>query len=141
MGILSGANFKRAYFYLKRNGFKNTCYAVREELSSRRKKSYTPAAPSAEELDKQKVWSEENPEVLFSVVVPTYKTPEKFLCEMVTSVLTQTYGRLELILADATPDSSVKEALDKYISGEGAALKPERIVYIKLQSQHEIHNI
>ena len=39
----------------------------------------------------------------FSVVVPVYNgTPDRYLQPMVTSVINQSYGRWELIIADAT---------------------------------------
>lgn len=40
--------------------------------------------------------------ILFSVVVPLYNTPEKFLREMIESVQGQTYGDWELCLADGS---------------------------------------
>lgn len=42
----------------------------------------------------------------FSIVVPLYHTPIKFLNEMVDSVLFQTYGNWELILVNSTPDDT-----------------------------------
>lgn len=41
-------------------------------------------------------------DVLFSILVPLYNTPEKFLREMIASVQTQTYGNWELCLADGS---------------------------------------
>ena len=40
--------------------------------------------------------------ILFSVVVPLYNTPEKFLREMIESVQGQTYGDWELCLAEGS---------------------------------------
>ena len=45
-------------------------------------------------------------EPLFSVVVPVYKTPHDFFCQMADSVLSQTYGKFELILVDASPEDA-----------------------------------
>ena len=45
--------------------------------------------------------------VLFSVVIPLYNTPQRFLREVIDSVLQQTYGRLELVLADGSTDPAV----------------------------------
>ena len=42
-------------------------------------------------------------EPLFSIVIPAYKTPEKFLRRMLESIRVQTYGRFEVCVADATP--------------------------------------
>ena len=41
-------------------------------------------------------------DIVFSVLVPLYNTPEKYLREMIESVLAQTYGGLELCLADGS---------------------------------------
>ena len=44
-------------------------------------------------------------EILFSVVVPLYNTPEKFLREMIESVESQTYPRWELCMADGSDEN------------------------------------
>lgn len=62
--------------------------------------------------------------LLFSILVPTYRTPENYLREMIDSVLAQTYGSFELILADASGDESVKQVVDTY--------EDKRIRYIRL---------
>lgn len=43
--------------------------------------------------------------VTFSILVPLYNTPERFLREMIESVMTQTYGKWELCLADGSDDA------------------------------------
>jgi len=40
---------------------------------------------------------------MFSIIVPLYNTPIDFLCDMVESVLAQTYAHFELILVNASP--------------------------------------
>lgn len=51
----------------------------------------------------------------FSIVIPVYKTPEKFLREMIDSIREQTYGNWELCLADGSPKGqSVEKILKKY---------------------------
>lgn len=58
---------------------------------------------SDSELERQKeVAFSYNP--LFSLIVPLYKTPLDFLRVMVDSVLAQSYGRIELILVNASPE-------------------------------------
>lgn len=56
-----------------------------------------------EELEKQKtvVFSKK---IKFSILVPLYNTPEKYLREMIQSVLDQTYANWELCLADGSDD-------------------------------------
>lgn len=46
----------------------------------------------------------DGPRPLFSIVVPLFHTPRRFLEELLDSVLAQTYGRWELVLVNATPD-------------------------------------
>ena len=67
--------------------------------------------PSEEELQKQR-------ETVFSyqpklsLIVPAFRTPKKFLLEMVNSVLEQTYPNLELCIADGSyPETEVAETL------------------------------
>ena len=43
-------------------------------------------------------------EIKISVLVPLYNTPEKFLREMIDSVVTQSYKNWELCLADGSDD-------------------------------------
>ena len=67
-----------------------------------------------EELEKQKKkkW---NYEPKISVVVPAYKTPEKFLREMIDSLLAQSYVNWELCIANASPDEAgMSQILEEY---------------------------
>ena len=51
----------------------------------------------------------------FSIVIPVYKTPEKFLKEMLDSIVEQTYANWELCIADGSPaGESVENVLKKY---------------------------
>lgn len=65
----------------------------------------------------------------FSVLVPAYHTPKKYLCEMIDSVLAQTYPDLELIIADA--GASEGEDNVKAVTKEYAA-SDSRVRYIPL---------
>ena len=58
--------------------------------------------PTEETLEKQRnrIW---NYYPKISVVVPAYKTPEKFLREMMDSLRKQTYANWELCIANASP--------------------------------------
>ncbi len=68
-------------------------------------------------------------DITFSILVPLYNTPEKFLKDMVQSVLAQTYGKWELCLADGSDDEH------GYVGGYVTALaeKDSRIKYKKLE--------
>lgn len=54
-------------------------------------------------------------EPLISVVVPAYRTPEKFLCQMIDSLLEQTYKNWELCIANGSPeDEEMSRVLETY---------------------------
>ncbi len=130
MSKLNVANVRKALHYLKRNGVMNTIWASLERMEKSPEESYTYQYPAEEVLVKQRErkW---HYEPLISIVVPTYRTPEAFLTKMVNSVLQQTYDHLELIITDATEDSSVETKLQgiiqKYKNGD-----KKRIVYLHL---------
>lgn len=70
---------------------------------------------------------------LFSIIAPTYNTPEVFFREMVQSVLDQTYANWELLLIDdASPQPKVRELINEY------AKKDKRIRPIFLGTNHHI---
>ena len=70
--------------------------------------------------------------VLFSVVIPLYNTPQRFLREVIDSVLQQTYGRLELVLADGSTDPAVGAFVKKQYA------KDRRVRYVKLAENRGI---
>lgn len=64
-----------------------------------------------------------------SILVPLYHTPEKYLREMIESVLNQTYSNWELCLCDASEDDlSVQRICAEYTSND------PRILYVHLDS-------
>lgn len=68
-------------------------------------------------------------EITFSILVPLYNTPEKFLREMIESVQSQTYADWELCLADGSDDA---HGMVGAICGEYLRRDP-RIKYKKLE--------
>ena len=115
------ANIKKTIYYLKRNGIRNTWYAVLERLEERKDSPYTYQPVSEEELARQREWSASR-DAVFSILVPTYRTNETYLREMILSVAEQSYPHWELILADATPDDSVRVAVEKLLAEQGMCL-------------------
>ncbi|MBQ8591300.1 MAG: glycosyltransferase family 2 protein [Lachnospiraceae bacterium] len=73
-------------------------------------------------------------EIKFSILVPLYNTPSKFLREMIDSVVAQTYHNWELCLADGSDDAHayVGEICRKYQENDS------RIVYKKLEKNEGI---
>lgn len=57
--------------------------------------------PKKEELEIQKIIARES-KLVFSVVVPLYNTPKKFLIELIDSVKNQTYPKWQLCLSDGS---------------------------------------
>ena len=88
-------------------------------------------------------------EPLISILVPLYNTPEKFLRDMVESVLAQTYSNWQLCLADGSDAEHielvsriVKEYQDKdaqQSAGDAAGKRlKSRISYMKLEKNEGI---
>mgnify|MGYP005861513953 CR=1 FL=1 len=87
---------------------------------------YSLTKPSNEELERQR---QERFDYMpkFSIVIPVYKTPERYLKEMLDSILAQTYAKWEVCVADGSPrGESAERVLKRY------ALKDERIRYVVL---------
>lgn len=75
--------------------------------------------PTDEELEAQRIQMRENPfeyNPLISIVVPTYETTEKFLGELLDSVVNQTYGNWELVLADGSKSDKVEQFVEEYVN-------------------------
>ena len=75
---------------------------------------YELTRPTEEELERQR--KEKFPvEPLFSIVIPAFQTPEKYLKEMLDSILAQTYGKWEVCIADGSPKGkSLEKILKRY---------------------------
>lgn len=122
--IFKISNFKKTIHYLKKNGIKQAYYAVRERVGEEKADEYTYEALSSESLEEQrregKAFS-----CKFSILVPAYETNETYLRDMVDSVLNQTYGKFELIIADASETARVEQVISTY--------EDERILYKRLK--------
>ncbi|MCM1122111.1 MAG: glycosyltransferase, partial [Eubacterium sp.] len=73
-------------------------------------------------------------DIKFSILMPLYNTPEKFLRQAIDSVRAQTYGNWELCLADGSDGehSDVQRICKEY------AVQDSRIVYRKLPKNEGI---
>ncbi len=69
---------------------------------------------------------------LISILVPLYNTPEKFLRDMIESVLAQTYGNWQLCLADGSDDEHVGLVSDIVKEYQKDSRATDRIKYKKL---------
>ena len=127
---LSPYNIQKGLRYLKHFGLKE--FLIR--LSDRIEPEDVPYGPwyeahkaSEKELDAQRK-TVFNRQPRISIAVPLYRTPERFLREMIESVRSQTYGNWELCLADGSGASAgCRAVLEEY-----AALDSRiRVKYLK----------
>ncbi len=87
--------------------------------------------PTLKDLSLQKEYKfEYSPKI--SILVPMYKTPEKFFKELIECLKNQTYSNWELCLADGSPEKS--KSIDKIIKNDS------RIKYKLLEKNDGISN-
>ena len=91
--------------------------------------------PNAEEARRQRE-TKFDTDVTFSILVPLYNTPEKFLRQAIESVLAQTYEKWQLCLADGSDDAheEVGRICREYAQADAAG----RISYEKLEKNEGI---
>ena len=110
-------NILKGLRYLKHFGPKEFFIRLRERMEPEEVPYgpwYAAYVPTPEELDKQRKRTFRDAPV-FSVVVPCFRTPRRFLDEMIGSVLSQTYSALELCVINASPeDEDLRQALEDY---------------------------
>lgn len=116
MSKLSIANLKKTIYYMKRNGLRDTYLAALERLGQKEQKSYVYEAPDDKTLLEQSRKAV-GMTVTFSILVPAYRTAPVYLRAMIDSVLKQSYGLFELVIADASDDTGVENEVRKYQDG------------------------
>ena len=108
---------------------------VRSKLQERKnmKRHGTASFPTPEEAQQQRKTVFDR-KIKFSILVPLYNTPEKFLTDMVDSVLNQTYENWELCLSDGSDNAH------GYVEGivREYQKKSEKIRYRKLEKNEGI---
>lgn len=126
-------NGLKAYVYYQQFGAKQTVQRLVVKLTQADTITYKnwlkQHRPSEKVLQeqRQKHFSYE-PKI--SIVVPLYKTPEKYLDEMIASIKAQTYANWELCLSDGSGENSpIIEKLRKYEAEDQRI----RVVYTKKQ--------
>ncbi len=122
--IVKISNLKKTLRYLKKNGIRQAYYAMKERIEAEKEEDYSYIPPAKCELDRQRKESE-GFSVKFSILVPAYETKEEYLRAMIHSVLSQTYGNFELILADASKTNQVEKIVKEY--------EDKRIMYRRLK--------
>lgn len=124
--LLSVANLKKTYHYLKKNGLEDTYYAALERLLTRKQRKYRYEQPAEEELERQAnaAW---NWHPRLSLVVPAYETKPVFMQDLILSVVEQTYQNYELVIADASETDVVEKVVKDFQT------QYEGIVYVRLE--------
>lgn len=114
---LSPYTIQKGFRYLKHYGPKEFWIRLHERFEPEEVPYgpwYEAYVPDETELEKQgQHHFEYSP--LISVAVPAYRTPERFLIQMIESLIAQTYGNWELCIANGSPeDAAMKTVLEKY---------------------------
>lgn len=117
----------KGFHSLFKDGFHVTLQKTKNKLTQiimAKRSIYSPAELEAQKGEKF------SRDILFSILVPLYNTPEKFLREMIQSVQAQTYGNWELCLADGSDEAhgSVAQVVKEFSDGD------PRIRYQKLDA-------
>lgn len=123
MSQLNLANLKKMMYYWKRNGLSATWHAARERLSNVAQPPYRYEEPTPDQLQQQRDLPPDFTQKI-SIVVPTYRTKEVYLRELIDAMRGQTYPHWELLLADSTEDDRVRCVVETY--------EDERICYVRL---------
>lgn len=112
---LSPFMLQKGFRYLKHYGIKEFWIRLHERFEPEEIPYgpwYEAYCPTMEELERQRTKEWRNyPKI--SIVVPAYKTPIKFLREMMDSLIAQTYPNWELCIADASPEDAAMELVLK----------------------------
>ena len=123
--VLTGGNllpkktlWERIELYRQDNGLAATIKHAFTKLKNSEAPKYTymdfltSFAPTDVELQRQRDYVFDY-QPLMSIVIPMYKTPEKYLTELIDSIQAQTYSNFELCLADGSPDDSLGKFIQK----------------------------
>lgn len=105
LSAINSANIKKGISYIRENGLDGIASRVRYKMQGPGlayngwyKDNHE---PSEEELEKQRMTSFAY-RPLISILVPIYETPERYLRDMIESVINQTYGNWQLVLVDGS---------------------------------------
>lgn len=123
---------ERLGYYGSLKGIARKLNAKMIEKRARRQHG-TASFPNAQEAERQRNTVFDR-DVTFSILVPLYNTPEKFLRQAIESVISQTYPKWQLCLADGSDEAhaTVGKICQEY------ADKDDRITYQKLSENKGI---
>lgn len=122
--IVKVSNLKKTLRYIKKNGIRKAYYAMKERVQTEIADDY--AYEVLKDFDlREQIEDGKRFTTRFSILVPTFETREEYLRAMIDSVLSQTYGNFELILADASATNQVEQIVKSYTD--------KRIMYRRLK--------
>lgn len=116
--IVKNNGMKEAIIRVKRIFFRTVRLPWQEKFLTSR--------PSLDELKKQREMSFDF-EPTISLIVPVYNPKPVFLEAMIDSVISQTYSKWELCLADGSTDEKIWEIISRYVN------RDSRIKAVKLE--------
>lgn len=130
-----GTAYKKVRVYYQQFGISATAVRAVEKLTGREESEYNTwleeHSPSGAELEAQRTHKFAfSPKI--SIVVPLYKTPKKYLVEMIESVRKQSYENWELCLSDGSGEGSPIEGILRKYEKKDSRIK---VVYNRNQLQ------
>ncbi len=114
---------QKAFGYYQRNGLAATFKKIKKKMFREPEVTYhvwrKKRLPAPGELEEQRKAVFKRA-LKFSVAVPLYRTPERYLREMIRSVMEQTYSNWELCLCDGGgAESPLTPILEEYARSDG----------------------
>ena len=120
---------RNAYRFLhmvKRSGLRHAVYKARQAMHQPVwQEKFLASRPAPAELAKQRKHKFDF-EPLISLIVPVYNPQPKFLEAMIKSVISQTYGKWELCLADGSTEEEPWQIIEKYV-GKDSRIKGKKL--------------
>lgn len=119
-----------AWEYFKKHGLKSLILKSKHKLEGidsdyEYAEWYEKTKPDEAELKRQREERFPDDAPMFSIVIPAFKTPEKYLRELLDSLLQQTYGKFEVCIADGSPEGSGPAAVLKEYADKDARIRFE----------------
>ena len=130
------SKIKKMHTLFEDYGIKRSCVKIYKKITHKEERKYEKWIRE-NELSKEEIEMQKNRKFIkepkFSIVIPLYKTPEKYLREIVESILKQTYSNWELCLSDGSGNNSpLTDILEELKE------KDTRIKYISSSEQLKI---
>ena len=125
--LMNMETVKVAVDFWKENGLKALVIKSRHKLQGLDNdydygEWYELTKPSEEELERQRK-ERFDYEPKLSVVIPVYRTPERYLQEMLESIRSQTYKNWEVCVADGSPRGESRERVLKRFADQDTRFK------------------